>query len=211
MIELIQRYENVSCEHISYYFCSTILHMGLSEQIRRKIQEYFINRLQPEETLVSRFENLKLAKSLSMFFCINTKKELDQIRHLTSRAGKDYNELGVYIFSDSYESLDVITNKSIYFFNLDDFTLFGKKKERLEELIDNKEYDLLVSFDQSQLAVCQNFISDIKAGFKVGLNSSKAENIFNLSFEPDEKTFSYDKFYEQVRHYISVLNIKTIS
>jgi len=185
--------------------------MGLSEQIRRKIQEYFINRLQPEETLVSRFENLKLAKSLSMFFCISTKKELDQIRYLTRRAGKDYKELGVYVFSDSYESLDVITNKSIYFFNLNDFTLFGKKKERLEELIDNKEYDLLISFDQSQLPVCQKIISDIKAGFKVGLNSSKAENIFNLSFEPDEKTFSYNKFYEQVRHYISVLNIKTIS
>jgi len=185
--------------------------MGLSEQIRRKIQEYFINRLQPEETLVSRFENLKLAKSLSMFFCINTKKELDQIRYLTSKAGKDYKELGVYIFSDSYESLDVITNKSIHFFNLDDFTLFGKKKERLEELIDNKEYDLLISFDQSQLAVCQKFISDINAGFKVGLNSSEAENIFNLSFEYDDKVFSYNKFYEQVLHYISVLNIKTIS
>lgn len=185
--------------------------MGLTLQIKREIQDYFIRRLQAEETLVSRFDNLKLAKSLAMFFCINSKKELDLIRQLTFKAGKEYKKLDVYIFGNSHESYDVITNKSIFFFNLDDFTIFGKKKERLEEFLKNKHHDLLISFDTDGLPVSQKIISDIKAGFKIGLNIPERKNIFNLSFEYDKKDFSYLKFYEQVLYYVSVLNIKTNS
>jgi hypothetical protein len=185
--------------------------MGLTQQIKKEIQDYFIRRLQAEETLVARFENLKLATSLSMFFCINSKEELDLIRQLTFKAGKDYKKLDVYIFGNSHESYDVITNKSIFFFNLDDFTVFGKKKERLEEFFENKHHDLLISFDTSGFPICQKIISDIKAGFKIGLNIQETKNIFNLSFEYNKKDFSYLKFYEQVLYYVSVLNIKTIS
>lgn len=183
--------------------------MGLSQHIKWEIQDYFIKRLKSEETRVSRFENLKLATSLSMFFCINSKKELDFIRKLTMTAGKDYKKLDVYIFGNSHESYDVITNKAIFYFNLDDFTIFGKKKERLNEFIENKRHDLLISFDQTGLPICQKLISDIRAGFKIGLNIPETKNIFNLSFEYNKKDFSYLKFYEQVLYYVSVLNIKT--
>ncbi|MCB2207570.1 MAG: hypothetical protein KQH67_04680 [Bacteroidetes bacterium] len=183
--------------------------MGLTQQIKKEIQDYFISRLQAEETLVSRFENLKFASSLSMFFCINSKKELDLIRQLTLKAGRDYKKLDVYIFGNSDESFDVITNKSIFFFNLEDFTIFGKKKERLAEFFESKRHDLLISFDTTGFPVCQKIISDIKAGFKIGLNNPETKNIFNLSFEYDKKDFAYLKFYEQVLYYISVLNIKT--
>ncbi len=162
-----------------------------------------------EETLVSRFENLKLATSLSIFFCITNKKELDLIRQLISKASKDYKELDVYIFGNSHESFDVITNKSIFFFNLDDFTIFGKKKERLAKFMESKHHDLLISFDTTGISICQYIVSDIKAGFKIGLNVPASYNTYNLSFEYNEKNFSYMKFYEQVKYYISVLNIKT--
>ncbi|PLW94656.1 MAG: hypothetical protein C0591_12420 [Marinilabiliales bacterium] len=183
--------------------------MGLTQQIKKEIQDYFIRRLQAEETLVARFENLKLATSLSMFFCINSKEELDLIRQLTFKAGKDYKKLDVYIFGNSHESYDVITNKSIFFFNLDDFTIFGKKKERLADFIENKRHDILISFDTSGSTFCQYLVSNIKAGFKIGLNLPEENNIYNLSFDYIKKDFSYMKFYEQVKHYISVLNIKT--
>lgn len=183
--------------------------MGLTQQIKREIQDYFIKRLQAEETLVSRFENLNLATRIAMFFCINSKNELDLIRQLTLKASKDYKKLDVYIFGNSYESFDVITNKSIFFFNLDDFTVFGKKKERLAEFIESKQHDLLISFDTTGYPICQNLNSDIRAGFKIGLNIPETKNIFNLSFEFDKKDFAYLTFYEQVLYYISVLNIKT--
>ena len=178
-------------------------------QIKRNIQAYFINRLQAEETHVTAFENLKMAKSLAMFFCINSKEELDQIRKLTSKALKDYRNLDVYIFGNSHESFDVITNKSIFFFNLEDFTILGKKKERVEEFFKSKGHDFLISFDKTGLPICQSLISDIKAGFKIGLSMPESKSLFNLSFEYIKKDFSYLKFYEQVLYYISVLNIKT--
>lgn len=190
-------------------FLPSILVMGLSRHIKREIQDYFIKRLKAEETLVSRFENLKLATSLAMFFCIDSKKELDFIRKLTMKASKDYKKLDVYIFGNSHESYDVITNKAIFFFNLDDFTIFGKKKERLDEFIESKRHDLLISYDTTGLPICQKLISDIRAGFKIGLNIPETNNIFNLSFEYNKKDFSYLKFYEQVLYYVSVLNIKT--
>jgi len=144
-----------------------------------------------------------------MFFCIENKKELDQVRQLIQKSGNDFKKLDVYIFGNSHESFDVITNKSIFFFNLEDFTIFGKKKERLEDFFKNKKHDLLISFDTTGLPVCQKLTADINAGFKIGLNTPENTNIFNLSFDYDEKKFSYIKFYEQVLYYISVLNIKT--
>lgn len=183
--------------------------MGIAKTIKKEIQEYFINRLDGEETLVSRFDNLKQANSLAMFFCISTKKELDLIRKIASKAAKDYKKVYIFVFSNSFESYDVITNKSIFFFNLEDFTLFGKQKERLAEFIEKKRYDILISFDTTGLMVCKKLISDIRAGFKIGLNIPHSKNTFNLSFDYDEKSFSYMKFYEQVLYYISVLNIKT--
>jgi hypothetical protein len=183
--------------------------MGIIQQIKREVQAYFINRLQAEESHVSEFDNLKTAKSLALFFCINSKAELDQVRKLTSRALKDYKNLDVYIFGNSFDSFDVITNKSIFFFNLEDFTIFGKKKERLEEFFNTKRHDFLISFDTTGLPFCQKLISDIKAGFKIGLDIPAANNIFNLTFDYKKETFSFINFYEQVLYYISVLNIKT--
>lgn len=183
--------------------------MGIVRQIKRKVQAYFINRLQAEETHVKAFENLKLAKSLAMFFCINSKEELDQIRKLTSRALKDYRILDIYIFGNSHDSYDVITNKAIFFFNLEDFTILGKKKERVDDFFKNKKHDFLISFDKTGLPICQRLISDIKAGFKIGLSMPDTQNLFNLSFEYIKEDFTFQKFYEQVLYYISVLNIKT--
>ena len=183
--------------------------MGLIQDIERKIQNYFISRLQAEETLVSQFDNLKHASSLAMFFCIKNKKELDQVRLLTSKAINDFKKLDVYIFGNSHDSFDVITNKSIFFFNLEDLTIFGKKKEKLEAFFENNKHDLLISFETTGLPVCQKLTSDINAGFKIGLNIPETPNIFNLSFDYDEKKFTFLNFYDQVMYYISVLNIKT--
>ena len=183
--------------------------MGIIQQIKTKVQAYFINQLEAEETPISVFDNLKTANSLAMFFCINSKKELDQIRKLTSKAHNDYRKLDVYIFGNSHESFDVITNKSLFFFNLEDFTFLGKKKERLATFFEKKRHDLLISFDASGLPICQKLTTDIKAGFKIGLNIPETNNIYNLSFDYNEKDFSFQKFYDQVLYYISVLNIKT--
>ncbi|MEE4258889.1 MAG: hypothetical protein V2I62_03955 [Bacteroidales bacterium] len=183
--------------------------MGLILNIQRKIQDYFINRLQAEETLVSQFENLKQASSLAMFFCIENKKELDQVRHLIHKTGNDFKKLDVYVLGNSHESFDVITNKSIFFFNLDDFTIFGKHKERLAGFLESKKHDVLISFDKTGLPICQKTISDIRAGFKIGLNIPELNNVFNLTFDYKIKDFTIEKFYGQVMYYISVLNIKT--
>ncbi len=146
-----------------------------------------------------------------MFFCINSKKELDEIRHLSGKATKDYHKLGIFIFTNSHESLDVITKKSINFFNLDDFTLFGKMKKELSGLIEKNNFDLLISFDKSGFPVCQKIIAEIKAGFKIGTMKPETTHLYHLTLACKEDELSIDRFYEQVRHYISILNIKTVS
>ncbi len=183
--------------------------MSITKHIKKEIQEYFLNRISPDTANISAIKNLKQASSLAMFFCIQTKKELDEVRHLSSQALKDYKRLGIYVFSNSHESLDVITNKAIYFFNLDDFTLFGKMKERLSDLMENSSFDLLISFDRSGLPVCQKIISNIKAGFKIGTDNPEAIDLYQLTLACKEEKFDFKRYYEQVRHYISILNIKT--
>jgi len=201
----------VPCDCISCYFYGRFK-MSLSKHIRKEIQEFFINRMPADErTVISAVDNLKKASSLAMFFCINSRKELDVIRHLSGKALKDYKSLRIFVFTNSHESLDVITNKSISFFNLDDFTLFGKMKEQLSELIEKNKFDLLISFDKSGFPVCQRIISEIKAGFKIGADNTKTTHLYHLTLACKEDEFNMDRFYEQVRHYISILNIKTIS
>ncbi len=199
------------CDCISCYFYGRFK-MSFSKHIRKEIQEFFINRMPADErTVISAVDNLKKASSLAMFFCINSRKELDVIRHLSGKALKDYKSLRIFVFTNSHESLDVITNKSISFFNLDDFTLFGKMKEQLSELIEKNKFDLLISFDKSGFPVCQRIISEIKAGFKIGADNTKTTHLYHLTLACKEDEFNMDRFYEQVRHYISILNIKTIS
>jgi ADP-heptose:LPS heptosyltransferase len=185
--------------------------MGISKNIKKEIQEFFLSRKQYKNNTVTTFNNLNKANSLAMFFCISSKAELDKIRKLSRIATKDYRELVIFVFADAYESFDVITNKAIHFFNLEDFTLFGKMKERLENLLEERHFDLLISFEQTGLHVCQSIIASIKAGIKIGTDKTDNNNLYHLTLACNEEEFDIVRFYEQVKHYISVLNIKTAS
>ncbi len=184
--------------------------MGFSKNIKKEIQEFFLSRKQHEINTVSPFKNLNEANSLAMFFCISSKKELDEIRKLSRQASQDYKELVIFVFADAYESFDVITNKAIHFFNLEDFTLFGKMKERLEHLLEEHHFDLLISFEKTGLHICQSIVASIRAGIKIG--TDKTDNkLYHITLACNEEEFDIVRFYEQVQHYISVLNIKTAS
>ncbi len=144
-----------------------------------------------------------------MFFCVESKTELDEVRKVVRYVRKNKEQVTAFVFSHSPEKVDVITDKSIFYFDLNDFTLWGKKKDYLQEAFEKERFELMISFLEQPDAFCYKLVSEIKAGFRAGPDNPGLNSIFDLTlkFDPGEK--GYLKFYDQVRHYLSVLKIKT--
>lgn len=181
--------------------------MEYLDKLKKDIQIYFGSRgIISEHTpgLVS--DLLKPAKMC--FFCVvSAPEELDEIRSLLSRSKSPEREITAYVFSFGYERLDVITHQSIFYFDLNDFTLLGKKKEYLQQKFDEERFDLLISFIFQYDLFCLRMVSEIKADFKIGPVVSDNNYVYDLTIKHQKDLFTYQSFYDQVIHYLEVLNI----
>jgi hypothetical protein len=179
------------------------------EKIKQDIQEYFGGRGKIFEHNPGIVGDLSKPKSIGLFFCIKTKDELSEIRKLLRKIKDRRSNLVAYVFAHSRERVDVITDQAIVYFDLNDFTLLGKKKEQIHRIFEKDRPELFISFVPKPDPFCYKLASEIHADFKVGPNTDGMSEIFNLVLDVDENDFNYIQFYEQVRHYLSVLNIKT--
>ncbi len=113
-----------------------------------------------------------------------------------------------YVFYPGYQTLDVVTDKSIFFFNLNDFTLFATMKDDLSQRIRDTKFELLISFIQSADSCFLHLVSEINADFKIGPQQTDVTDIYDLTIDSKDSNFSIDQFYQQVIHYLSILNIE---
>ena len=134
-------------------------------------------------------------------------EDLDEIRSLLSRAKSPEKIITAYVFSPSYERIDVITNQSIFYFDLNDFTLLGKKRENLQQRFKEERFDLFISFIFHYDIFCLKMISDIDAEFKIGPLLPELNEVYDLTIKYKKDLFQYQSFYDQVIHYLKVLNI----
>lgn len=183
--------------------------MAYFDRLKRDIQMYFGKWGSVHDHKPGVVRDLSRPQRIVMFFCVGSKTELDEVRKLV-RAGRARKEkVTAYVFSLEQERIDVITDKSIFYFDLNDFTLFGKKKDYLQEAFDKEDFELMISFLNQPDPFCYKLASQVKAGFKVGPEHPGLTGIYDLTLDFDIGKKGYQEFYDYTRHYLSVLNIKT--
>ena len=183
--------------------------MALKIKIKQEIQEYFGKRGKIKKHTPGIFDDLKNPNKLGLFFCIKTKEELGQVRSLLNHITPSYNKISAFIFNAAYEPIDVITNKSITLFNLNDFTLFGKKKNELQQYIDEERLELMISFVFEPEPFCKKLISEINADFKIGPEHDDMNELYDMTIACTQDGLEFIDFFDQTEHYISALNIKS--
>lgn len=183
--------------------------MASIEELKKNIQEYFGSRGKVTVHKTGIVNDLSNPKSIGLFFCITTKEELEMVRALLRRIKQRNEEVTAYVFSPTRERIDVITDHSIIYFDLNDFTLTGKKKEQILGIFEKDRPELFISFLAKPDPFCYKLASEIHADFKVGPNLEGFTGIFDVVLDIDNKKFNFIKFYEHVRHYLTILNIKT--
>ena len=157
---------------------------------------------------LGRIENLSDVSSTVLFFSINSVDELDVIRTILRKKKKSRKQLMAFVFFFEYQNPDVITDESVFFFNLNDFTLLAKMKDRLKTKVLEVSCELLISFVQSPDPFCLHIISEINAGLKVGVYQSELARFYDLTIKTDINKIGFAQFYEQVVGYLGVLNIR---
>jgi len=179
------------------------------EQLKQQIQEYFGSHGKIADHKTGMVSDLAKPKSTGLFFCIKTKNELDMIRSLLRLIRRRKERVTAYVFSHSRERIDVITDPSIIYFDMNDFTLLAKKKDQVKGIFERDRPELLISFLAKPDAFCYKLASEIHADFKVGPNKEGFTDIYDLVLDTDGNKFNFIKFYDHVKHYLTVLNIKT--
>ena len=110
------------------------------EKIKQDIQHYFGSRGDVSKHLPRVEGDLSKPESIGLFFCIKSSEELGDIRKLLNKIRKQNEKVTAYVFALSREPLDVITDQQVVYFDLSDFTLFGKKKEQLHTIFERDNH-----------------------------------------------------------------------
>lgn len=155
------------------------------------------------------FNDLNNPASIGLLFCVKSVEELEEVRTLLNLIKNSYKRISALVFYPGYETLDVITHKSISLFDLNNFSLFGKMKDDLKTHIESDRFEMMISFASEPCPFCRCLVSDFNADFKVGRTEIGMDDLYDLTLTSvDEKPNLLD-FYDQVKHYLSVLNIKS--
>ncbi|MEJ2594863.1 MAG: hypothetical protein P8100_06985 [bacterium] len=181
--------------------------MLTTKQFRQDIQLYFGSRGRIRRHRTGFFSDLNNPEKLGLFFCVQSKEELDQIRQLLSKIGKERDHTYAMVFFQGSGSLDVITNKSIFMFSLDDFNLFGKKKEPLQLKFEKERFDLLISFTFQPMPFCKRLVSEIHADFKIGPDHEDGEALYDILISVSDQALGLSSYYNEVVRYLGMLNV----
>jgi len=181
------------------------------DQLKQQIQEYFGKRGKITDRKTGLVSDLANPKSIGLFFCISTSEELTAIRSLLRTIRQRKENVRAYVFAQSRNRIDVITDQSINYFDLNDFTLLAKKQDQIKSIFEKNRPELFISFIANPGPFSYRLASEFHAEFKVGPNTEGYTDIYDLVLDVDRQKFNFIKFYEHVRHYLTVLNIKTKS
>ncbi|HEY9114656.1 MAG TPA: hypothetical protein VIN10_08135 [Bacteroidales bacterium] len=134
---------------------------------------------------------------------------MDKVEQLLKNMPNPPKNRMAYVFNRAENLSDVVTNKSIFCFELADFNIFGKKNEILQKKFSENQFDLLINFADTEDLVNQKLIAEIKSSFKIGTENPEKKAIFDLVIKYENEK-DYEGYYKQAMHYLSVLNISTV-
>lgn len=96
-------------------------------------------------------------------------------------------------------------NENVVHFCVDDFDLLGKHKPKLNNWINNNEFDILISFVSTDNVYCNNLVSCIKSDFKAGFYDPNNVKLFDLTIK--QETDNINNQLELFIRYLNKLNI----
>lgn len=99
----------------------------------------------------------------------------------------------------------LIDSEDIVYFSSNDFDLFGKPKSKLNNWINNNEFDILISFVTKENVYCNKLVSDIKSEFKAGFYDPNNVKLFDLTIK--QETDNINNQLELFIRYLNKLNI----
>ena len=162
-------------------------------------QPEVVTKTEPQET--DQFYNR--ISSLCVFFEVADKTELATIQNLIEKEHRLCKEFHALIFSKK-KSLIPETEKTYYITN-QDFTIWGKKKVRLQRWITQHHFDLFVGFVPAPKRKSRSLIRDIDAEVKMGPAHTKAGEIYQVNIHYDS-ALKVPNFFEWVKKYYIQLN-----
>ena len=192
-----------------YIFNINNIHPAVLESYKKTVQLFFAGKQKMKVHRRGVFNSASEVSNLALFFCIRTKEELEDIRKMLPGIRTPEKLVTAYVFYNGFDTPDVVTDKSIFFINLNDFTLFGSMKDYLRKNLQEATFELMISFNQVADPICRQLISEIKAGFKAGPRHPGSSALYDLTVEADVRKIGFAQFYKQVNHYLNVLNIQS--
>jgi len=177
-------------------------------KIKNNIKEFFIGYGKVRNHVPGVLRDINYPDSLCLFFSIQSQRELDMLDNLLRKTTFPSKRIIAFVLNRSERLTGVITNKAIFSFELRDFSLFGKKNEILNRNYSENNFDLLISFADTNDLVNRKLISEINSSFKIGRENPDDCIIYDLVIDYN-KPDDYIGYYEQVMHYIAALNITT--
>jgi len=177
-------------------------------KISNKIKEFFIGYGKVRDHVPGLLKDINNPDSLCLFFSIQSQAELSKLDRFLRKTKFPSKKVIAFVLNRADTLSDVITNKAIFCFELSDFTFFGKKNDILERNYTGNHFDLLISFADTRDLVNRKLVSEINSSFKIGPENPDKNIVFDLIIDYDDSN-DYDGYYNQVMHYLSVLNITT--
>lgn len=176
--------------------------------LQNKIKEFFIGLGKVKNHVPGMLNDISKPDSMCLFFAIQSQRELDKLDKLLRTAKFPSKKIIAFVLNRSDRLTDVITNKAIFCFDLNDFSLFGKKNELVSRNYADNNFDLLISFADIGDLINRKLISEINSSFKIGPENPEDKIIFDLIIDYNDPS-DFIGYYTRVMHYVSALNITT--
>lgn len=145
-------------------------------------------------------------ESVCFFFEAKDDRQLKRITEWVEQESRKFRLLNILLCSKFRPEPDHLPENMVVF-SKKDFSIFGRKKQRLQEWLKGNSFDLLVSFvpvlNKRNLLIVKEMQSNLKAG--PGMFDEPT--LYDLSIEY-ARPMEYTDFFEWIKKYYLQLKIK---
>lgn len=164
------------------------------------------NKISPLKDKLPPVNPLKLGDSnIVMVFDYSIENDYAQISDFVENFSKKLNVKDILLINNSDRKLEIYTDEKYKKFSLNDVSLTGTLNSNIREWINNRKFDLLLSFCKEDNLLNNRIITDVNSDFKAGISGCEYPQIFDLTI--DHNSSDYKKQLDNYIHYLTKLKI----
>ncbi len=150
--------------------------------------------------------NLKQAKDIGIVFNSANKNDIKTIKKFESFCKQSNIKLDILGYCNEKKSEDtLIGDSNHHYINVKDFNWFFQPKNSLIEHFSQTPYDILINLYQEEEFPIEYILKCSIAKFKVGC-SHLNNAMHDMMIDVTKKQGDSDYLYEQIMHYLDILN-----